>query len=953
MKKTASILDHILDALPDRETRFVFPSAVPAQFLAREAALRGGIPLGEGRFIAWDDFKAETLSARLRDKKAANQALRTLFASALLEENAAAEAPAGPFLREFVNPVYARNFEAFVPQLSKVLPTLDSLIRDIPEKTRAADSYFGDLVLIRDRYRRFLEIQGFYEPSWGRSPFDPGESRWILFFPELADDWEEYEAELSQRAAAQDGAVRIVPLSGLAVPGIRSDPFRSGGETAERLLAGYRGCFVHCSSMQEEFRWLARTVRQLIHEGLVPEDIVISMAGLSSFHEQLSLEFMLRDIPLDIHWGKPIPQHPGGRIFAGIAACPAEKWSFRALKNLLLDKSIPWKDPESINLLIAFGLRYRCVSGFTDRTKTVDVWEESFRRLWDNEGPVQLPVSKIRKFYRTLKKDIQELVNARSFAQLAVKWQDFSENHIDRSGFAEETDKVIARAIDSLGELVELEDSLQNRSGASPYSVFQAYLRDQSYVFRTGRRGVAVYDYRVAAGITPAVHFIVNVNQDEATIRSSGAPFLREDRRQRLRIRDRDLSGDFIRAYGVSGTYTVFSVSGQTFSGPALPHRMLFELLPAGEAAPDLSGMNGQDPLELEETLIRGGPASGTAVPPTSVQKRGWESFRTAAAQKDRVDFRKDGCLSPELASAVGARLTEKEGRSRLSPTDLNEFLRCPFAWMLQRGLGIWDKQTEIETIDQRDLGILYHTILERFFLRLKNSGDPFLADRLPEYKTIMREEIAAALEDARSREGAFQESVYGMLTDRIYAALSDYLDNDAEIIDRSAILGPEFPLRKTYASAEIALSGIADLLLQDKNGSYVLTDFKTGRIPAAAELAADGDDSVPANVQMAAYIGMAESGGKPKVRTARFYSLDQRKYQKLVDDEAPPRSNLLFPVPREGYENEVLAVDRLFSQVLDHIGGGRYPVPDAGSRWVCADCRVSSVCRIPFMGGE
>jgi hypothetical protein len=965
MKNQRTLPEYITGALPDPSIRFVFPSAVPARFWAYAAAEYSMKPVGMDRFIAWDDFKARTLSLRRKDRRPANRASRTLFSAAFLRENHRKAQEGEPLLKEYINPNYTASYESFIPSLSRLLPALDRIGRRIDaldgEGTLRGNPYFADLMTIRQRYALFLDEYHWYEPSWDRAPFDVSQGRWLLFFPELAEDWEEYKEELSQGDAKE--VLEIISLDRIAPPGV---PGRDA-VLAQRVreILGEAAGYIRFSDSQDEYRWLALTVRRLLDEGgLAPEDIAVSLPGQEN-PERLILEFHLRDIPADLRRGKPLSKYPGGRIFSALTACPAGNWSYQSLKDLLLDKAFPWKDQAAIEALMEFGLRYRCVSGFTEGNRPVDVWERSFDRLRELEEPVRLPVSMIRQFYRRLKRDILDLVNAGSFAKLRSRWQIFETRYFDPSAIKPETNNILARAMKNLEELIEIEAQMGNFGAGESgrvYPVFLSYIKDSEYVYQSGRRGIPIYDYRVAAGIMPLVHFIINMNQEDgAVIYAGGASFLREDRKDLLRIRDRDISGDFIRAYRLSGIFSVFTVSDKTFEGPAIPHRLLPELLPGPEvSAASLPPQ--EDPYAVEADLACGrtgaagsypsGPAPSPSVGASSIQRQGRKALEVLL--KDRRPRLPSGTFlveGDELRQLLGERLSVKAGDEkrdpRVSPTDLNGYLKCPLAWMLQRGLGIWEKQTGIETIDQRDLGILYHRILERFFTRLR--GAPFRAEQVETYKQNIIEETKAVLEEARTEEGAFQESVYGMLRERICAALKDYLEADAEALGGAEILGAEFPLRKKASPPGPALTGIADLVLKKSGDRLILRDFKTAVIPKVGDLLAEGEEPAPANVQMAAYINMLESEKIGIVEDARFYSLDNREFRGVVNAEG---SKGKLPRRREDYDREVAGVDLVLAGLRESLEKGSYPVPAPGDRGDCFSCRVSSVCRVPFAGG-
>jgi CRISPR/Cas system-associated exonuclease Cas4 (RecB family) len=975
MHDPQTILEYITEAIPNHRVYFVFPSAVPAQFWARATAESILEPVTPARFIAWDTFKAQSLSVKQREKEVINRAVRTLFASNLLKENAQ---KGKPFLTDYINPGYAASYSSFISPLSKLLPALEGILRRFEAAGTQEDPYFTDLRRIWERYVGFLDEHHLYEPAWNRTAFTPSEDRWLLFFPELAEDWEEYREELTAIAEqGEDSPIKIIPLEEIAPPG-----YGNQGATFEiikTILGACGGRGIQFSYAGEEYRWLALTIRRLLDEGLCcPEDIAISFPGDADL-ERLIQEFRLHDLPVNPRHGRALTEYPGGRIFAAMAACPGGKWSFQSLKNLLLDKAFPWKDTQLIDALMDFGLRYRCMSGFTEGHQEIDVWERTFDRHLKQDF-AGMPVFKIGNFYERLKKDILRLVNAPRFGDLAEAWHQFETRYFDRQAFNPEVDKILARAIKALEELMAIEDRFPDLSGGSDgigrvFPIFQAYLQEQMYVYQSGPHGIPLYDYKVAAGIGPAVHFIINMNQEAAAVvYTGGASFLQEDRKSLLGIKDRDISGEFIRAYRFSGVFPVFTLSLKTFNGPAIPHRWLSEFLgkPLSGDALRFPG----DPYLVEASLAdrRTAPSPSSPIYPSEAQRQGWQALQILRKPPFAGDLRASSIMDSGLRAALEERLSEqalfrrakraptieKEETCYISPTDLNEYILCPFKWVLQRGLLIREKQTEIETIDQRDLGTLYHRILERLFMRIKQEDRCFRGDNFVMYQSYLKEETKATLEEARSREGAFQESIYAMLEQRILAALSDYLKGDLMILDGAEILGAEYPLRKNYAPGEPRLIGFADIVLEDKTEGIILTDFKTGAIPTKKELLA-GEKDAPENMQMAAYIAMIENphaaaqteegdDKKRMVTTARFYSIDNREYRRVVSEKEEQERNL---IPRTDYDKEVASVDKVFGEVTEAMKQGAYQTPKNHKQKICGKCTVSSVCRIPFIGGE
>ncbi|MDR2517977.1 MAG: PD-(D/E)XK nuclease family protein [Spirochaetaceae bacterium] len=1037
-----SIFDYIMGSLPDRRVHFVFPSAVAADFWAAYAAEVSLEPLGPARFIAWDTFKAAALSVSLEGMEAVNRGVRTLFASRLLEENARKGAA---FLTDYINPLYAGSYNGFVNALTKLLPALQGVLRRFAEIPQ--DPYFRDLYQIYRRYKTFLESRALYEPAWNRAAFACSDKRWLLFFPELSEDWEEYREELAA-LASEGGHIEIVPLEGVGPPVYQGD-----SPAVSAALGNKGGRWIPFPFAGEEYRWLALTIRRLLDESrLAPEDIAVSVPG-SADMDRLIQELHRYDLPVNRRQGRTLPEYPGGRIFAALAACPSSRWSFKALKNLLLDKAFPWKDTGPITALLDFGLRFRCVSGFIEGRREIDVWERTFdRRLkpryerlkkifpllpQDQSAPEIQEIQEIEKaleaeiekrienriekktekraeknpgnktaetekalqraaryfealtpgaapealenisealdilaelgaavFYEGLKKDIAALVSAPTFTGLERNWHYFEARYFDKTRFHLETDRIIARAISALEELAGIESRFPELAGGAaegsrPFAVFQSYIQEERYVFQSETAGISVYDYRVAAGIGPAAHFIVNMTQEAAAVvYSGGASFLREDRRRALGILDQDLSAEFLRAYRFSGAFPVFTLSLKTFAGPAIPHRSLSVFLGPPAAAP----LFPDDPYLAEASL-----AAGKDIPravPVRVQRKAWEALKILRSSPRPLDLRKEpvpeGLLRAALADRLGsgnatrlsrcASALKQDKIPRVSPTFLNEYRACPFKWALERGLLIKEKQTEIKTIDQKELGKLYHRILERLFIRIKAETGRFFQENIAAYKAYLREETGSALEDARRREGAFQESVYAMLEPRITAALEDYLDHDLPALAGAKILGAEYPLQKAYGPEDPLLAGTADLALEDPDGGLTLTDFKTGRIPTKKELLSQ-EGNPPQDLQMAAYIAMIEDndrqgGGEKIVRTARFYSIDTRRFCPVVSEREEKESKRLS---RKSYEHEVAAVARMVGAVGEAMKTGAYMVPAKADPGQCRTCGVSSICRMPF----
>jgi hypothetical protein len=251
-------------------------------------------------------------------------------------------------------------------------------------------------------------------------------------------------------------------------------------------------------------------------------------------------------------------------------------------------------------------------------------------------------------------------------------------------------------------------------------------------------------------------------------------------------------------------------------------------------------------------------------------------------------------------------------------------------------------------------LGTLYHAILEALFNRVKAEDGRFFGDRIDRYEAFLDEEIEGVLREAEKSEGAFQESVYGMLKTRIRSTLKDFLRNEKSLLDQALILSTELHLSlpDTFGDFSLLLEGRADIALLDSQDRIILIDYKTQRTPSAQELIPD-EQGFLRNLQMAAYIKMIEAQTQKPVETAVFYSLENRKPQLVVSNKDKPKKNSKLPLRRADYQNAVDQVDRVVERIIDSLDRGEYPILPVQKRYLCAQCTVTDVCRIPFSGGD
>ncbi|MCL2233475.1 MAG: hypothetical protein FWB99_10420, partial [Treponema sp.] len=293
-----------------------------------------------------------------------------------------------------------------------------------------------------------------------------GKTRYVIFFPELIEDFAEFDALLE--------APRFIRIT--------TEAFAPDGQS-----------LVLYQSAREEIRSAVIELRRLHEEeGLPYEDMAVSVPELEEMEPCLLREFSLRHIPVIRRAGKKLGETGAGRLFALVNECASSRFSFSSLKALILNDYIPWKEREKNKALVSFGIKYNCVSGYIQNGRAVDIWEEAFKETY-NDG--------LRLYYGGLKKHILALAASKNFADIRKRYFAFRHDLLDMETISKEDDAVLSRCIVELSSLIDLEERFNDPAlvPASPFVFFLSCLGDIEYVKAEQKPGVNIFKWRVAA----------------------------------------------------------------------------------------------------------------------------------------------------------------------------------------------------------------------------------------------------------------------------------------------------------------------------------------------------------------------------------------------------------------------------------------------------------------------
>jgi RecB family exonuclease len=196
-----------------------------------------------------------------------------------------------------------------------------------------------------------------------------------------------------------------------------------------------------------------------------------------------------------------------------------------------------------------------------------------------------------------------------------------------------------------------------------------------------------------------------------------------------------------------------------------------------------------------------------------------------------RLDCPHDGALAAGALATAGAFLARRFGPDHLwSAGRLERYRACPFSFFVSNVLGLEPRQEPAEGLDARQLGDIYHRILERVYASPRVT-DPTDADQL----LAVLPDVADAVLDAAPEEEGFRETAWWHQTrSEIVTSVRRSLEALAALPGGFVPLGCELhfdgshPLAIGEGDERLLLRGVIDRVDRDANGGLRVIDYKT-----------------------------------------------------------------------------------------------------------------------------
>ncbi|MBP5568594.1 MAG: PD-(D/E)XK nuclease family protein [Treponema sp.] len=963
----SEIQDFLIQQLKDQNNHFVFSTDVVMNswidFLVTNPDLSGVSALPLERFTAWDKFKNTSLHATQKGKSAIPSDLRKIYISSLIESNAE-----NPFFKRIINPDFAKNASSFTDWLSKLLPSLKLWYTLKEQKGTAYDAEDEDYKTLYEKYSAFLESNSMFEPSWLDAEFT-GNEKYIILFPELLEDFYDYEDVL-----LKSSNITLVKL-----------------KTEEISNNRKINCYKYTDSRKELRRTILQ-IRKLVQDKKAEyTDITLNVPNLETYRPYLERELTKYCVPFVIKAGTPLTKNSAGKIFTEIQDCYTSNFSYESVRALLLDEYIPWKESENKTResLIQEGNRMHCLFNYEDKDgKKIDVWDQALSHS------VSIPDVLEEKFYSSLKKRITELCTADSFSKILQQWIIFRDDFLCMDDFTLESNNIIARCIVHLNELIQIEEKFSEPNSLkvpNPYSFFLNKINKSTYTPQTKKTGLSVYPYKLSAAACFKYQFVIDANQNNIELPVKELAFLNSIKRAELGLIETDKKYNASRtlialyAKGQDKSVITFSYAEESFGGFAIVHNFLSPILNSNGEPEDnpLWELDKDDFILNEEKLFFEKPGEAPAKPNffSEAQKTQFNEWYTKN-QKRLLNPMEESELNEDAKNLIKKYLVDGRNKKEkpellnkivITQSDLKAFFNCPRYWLFSKALNLKEDSLDASLIDFFDIGNINHKVLELFlkhYMELKqklpcsnekgefeNNDEIFsrildFTDKAIKDPELELKESPLTLTMLQSQKQAIAQNIMNFV--------KLFLKETPEDSSKTSGFGKHYVVEveshKNYADKkeEWAYYGKIDCILSKDSPdgeikTYALIDFKTSTVPTATSCIVNSDDEL-FDFQIPTYITLINNGTEKEYSFAGFAPIkietgkDEVKFTAILDEKNTKKDKASFdPTMKKFHEVSKVFNDKIKQENFDPADANVTEYED------CIKCSYKPMCRFTF----
>ena len=889
---------------------FVFPSYVSQRICFRKALdITGLSTVPSELYTNWNAFIKERVCV-CKNKKTATDSVRQLYAEYIIAKNARETEKGRALFTSLVPVEYANEGTNFSTWICSILSKLNYFL----EKD-SKDKELHDLHTLSLGYSRFLKDNNFYEARWQEKTFNDDGKKYIIIYPELIDDFYEYEDFLKQYPQIEFFQINI-----------KDNPLELREFENTRL----------------EIKYVISEIEELIlKKGVDISDIALSVADIENLKAHIIKECEMRGIPIDLYSREDISKNGFCRLFDAIKNVIETHYSFESIKQLFLNPSIVWKEKEFIENLLEFGIKHNCAYSWEENGKWNNIWLEADKSI-SLRGPKE--VSTIEMF-KEITKDIENIYYSSSFSKMKENIKEFFSRYIEKETFEIKKNQKQSEAIFKIvRDLCETENQLAyyfDEANINKYKFFLSLVDKNKINLDVNESGLSIFEAGVSTATPYKHHFIINMNQHNASIVIRNSSFLRDDKREMMDIKEVDLTKYIIASYN-DGDNVYFSYSKKLYRGYAIAHSRFKNIV-------NIKAHHREDSFYNEECYFMQENNNLKEVYQTQLEGLKRAIHFDIEAKFSHLDepYRQKLTL---LLKKIKEIQYEDE-KLRISATDLNTFFTdCPTKFLLSKILKIRKIDFRATISDEYMIGNMYHAILEKLYKRIMNQEGIFNKENLnTSYLTFLEEAFLDTFNTYARIYGPLSKPFMEVMKKQIIKVIKNVLSLDALYFDCYT----QYAIENEYefSQDDISYFGKIDRVIKDDDG-FVVLDYKTWEPKSGVE------DDMLQDYQIPFYVLLLETvekqkkqdetqGERQKVKAAYFLKILENEADRVIKSETI-KDGKRKGSTREEFQENIEMLKQGIRDFYEKIMNVDFTAKNR--TWKnCNKCKFKRICRTIF----
>ncbi len=908
---------------------FVFPNSLSQRLcLNKTLELTGLSTIPSELYISWHIFIKEHF---VENANIVTNPIRCLYAEYITNKNEKATQEGHPVFKALIPFDKAHSSNIFANWISSILPELHYFL----ENKSYDDEELEDLRFLAHDYFYFLKEHNLIEAMWERNNFYSDGKKYIIIYPELIDDFYNYEKVLKNNAD-----VEFLHISF----NNKKEPYLLEFEDA-RL----------------EIKYIVSKIEELILKGVAVSDIALSIVDIESLKAYVKSEFEIRGLPIDIYVRLPLIQSPFSYLFNDIKEIIEKHYSFEVIKKFFLNKSILWNKQDDINKLINFGIEHNCAYSWKEENKWHNVWDEAFKSL----STYKKEDNELFKFFLEIKRNIEKIYYCTSFSEMEKSIKYFLKFYIDKKTFEIEINNRIQKyCFNLIKELKKVENQFESyfkNAKINRYNFFLKLLKKLEISPEVDGNGVSIFPFGVPVAVPFKYHFVINMNQRDGNIIYGNLKFLREDKRNEIKAKDIDLTSYYICALS-NLEHITFSYSKKLYNGYAISHSAFKNKMVIETKHIEDSFYNENCYFLEKENSFH------------NIYENQLNHIKKAEHFDVYPSFSFISSAYPKSFTKLQNKIKEfqySEGKFIVSATNLNDFFcKCPTLFFLSNILKIREKNLNAFMFNPRIIGNIYHAILEKIYKNIMHKEGVFNKDCLKSenefsYLKILENSFNEVIKINKRNYGPLSELFIKAMELQIKTAIENVLNFDSLHLDKYTQYIIEGKYKNDVEGDSlikleengILYIGKMDRVVKDSEGLVIL-DYKTNEAPENYKI----ENEMIKDFQMPFYVFLLEQNEKSKslthnensskdkkVKAAYFLKLLPKDYSRIIKSDDIKSDGKLSGKTREDFEEAIEVMKKCVIEFKERIELSNF-IPDGKTQEGCNVCIFKHICRTSFI---